>query len=206
MPGLEFFDREIKLATQGLEPDQINAALAKFARRELARAISEGASPQYDRFVNGREGAPEESVRAPGPITYVFTNWPLVINAAIEELKKRTPRKSGRYQGSFIVIVGGQIVTDYASIKAGAEAIIVNFQPYTRKLDAGRAAGRRHFLGAYQALRRRFGDVFSVKNVYLNIQGGVHPMIPYVLKHGGRRKDRQAGMPITYPAIVINAL
>jgi hypothetical protein len=85
--------------------------------------------------------------------------------------------------------------------------IIVNYQPYTRKLDTSRDSNRRHFLRAYHALRRRFGNAYSIMNTYLDVQAGVHPMIPYVLKHSaGRRKDRQAGMPITYPAIVINAL
>ena len=206
MPGFEAFDRDLRLATAGLEPAAVNGALAKYARAELAKAIAAGASPQYDKFVNGVEGAAEESVRAPGPIVYEFTNWPIVISAAIDELRKRVRSKSGRYAASFIVIVGGRVATDYRTIPSDAEVIIVNAQPYTRRLDTSRSGARRHFLGAYQALRRRFGEVFSIRNVYLDIKTGVHPLIPYTLKSGGRRKDRQAGMPITYPALVINTL
>src|SRR6185369_10254520 len=97
MAGMEFFERDLRLATAGLEPDAINAALAKFARAELAKTIAGGAPQQYEKFVNGRAGAVEESVKAPGPIVYVFTNWSLVINAALQELQKRSPRRSGRY-------------------------------------------------------------------------------------------------------------
>jgi len=37
------------------------------------------------------------------------------------------------------------------------------------------------------------------------VSGGVADGVPYILKGShGRRKDRQAGQPITYPAIILN--
>jgi hypothetical protein len=225
--GFEFFERDLRVATAGMEPDAINHAVAAFAKQELRRVIANGsASPRYERYVNGIQGAAEEAYRAPGAIVYEFTNWPVVINAAIEELQRRVPRKSGLYAGSFIVIAGGRVVTEYSSIGADAEVIIVNSQPYTRRMDNSRTHGRRHFLLAYHALRRRFGDVFRITNVYLKIGAGVHPQIPYILKGGARlraavqnnrssafregratlapRRETEAGRPITYPALVIN--
>lgn len=54
---LEFFGREIAVATRGLTPEAINRKLAAFARSELAEAIARGeASESYDVFVNGRKG------------------------------------------------------------------------------------------------------------------------------------------------------
>lgn len=205
--GFEFFERDLTVATAGMAPDEINRTVAMYARQALAGAIAEGiASPQYERYVNGVRGASEDTFRAPGAIVYQFVNWPVVINAAIEELQRRVPRKSGRYAGSFVVIAGGHVVTNYSAIGLDAEVIIVNYQPYTRRLDSSRTHGRRHFLLAYHALRRRFGDVFRITNVYLNIGSGIHPSIPYILKGSqGRRKDRQAGSPLTYPALVINS-
>ncbi|WP_448116895.1 hypothetical protein [Mesorhizobium amorphae] len=205
--GFEFFERDLRVATAGMSPDQINQAVASYARQAVAGAIAEGiAAPQYERYVNGVRGASEEAFRAPGAIVYQFINWPIVINAAIEELQRRVPRKSGRYAGSFIVITGGRVVTNFSSIDVDAEVIIVNYQPYTRRMDNSSTHGRRHFLLAYHALRRRFGEIFRITNIYLNIESGIHPSIPYILKGSqGRRKDRQAGSPLTYPAIVINA-
>ncbi|MFU0504012.1 hypothetical protein [Pseudaminobacter sp. NGMCC 1.201702] len=208
MAGFETFDREIRVATEGLSQEAVSRELARFARAELAKALAGGASPQYDRYVNGRLGAPEESVIAPGPILYVFSNWPLVINAALAELQKRAPRRSGRFALSFIVLVGGQIVSEFSAIPSEAEVIITNFQPYVRKAEGGRLGipRRRLFDGTKNAMARRFREVFRFETRFLDIKGGVHPMIPYHLKRSqGRRKDRQAGMPITYPAIVINA-
>ncbi|EHK56903.1 hypothetical protein [Allomesorhizobium alhagi] len=208
MAGFEAFERDLRIATAGLEPEAISKELARFARAELAKAIAAGASPQYERYVNGRAGAPEESVVAPGPIVYEFTNWPLIINAALAELQKRAPRKSGRFASSFIVIAGGAVVADFKSIPAEGEVIITNFSPTVRKVETGRLGipRRRLFDGTKNVLARRFGAVARFETRFLDIKSGVHAMIPYRLKRSGARKDRLAGMPITYPAIIVNTL
>lgn len=193
-----------------MELTAINAALASFAKQSLAEVIASGLAPNvYDRYINGREGAPEESVQAPGPITYEFANWNLVINAVLAELKKRGPRsKSGRFAASYIVVVNGRLTTEFNAIPAKAEVIVTNAQPYIRKAEAGLLGvpRRRLFDGTKRSMAGRFGAAFKFETVFLNIGSGVHPLIPYILKGSqGRRKDRQAGMPITYPSILINA-
>lgn len=203
------FKRELKLATADLEPDAINKALAAFARRSLAHVLSAGASPSYDRIVNGRIGAAEESVQAPGPIVYEFSNWRLVVNAALDELKARSPRRSGRYQSSFLVIVGGRtVVTDFSKIRANAEVIILNAQPYTRKIEVGAmrmSVPEQHFEFARGALSRRFGKAFRIERKFVNVPEGIHPLMPYRLK-GRRSRDkisRRDGL-LSYPALVLN--
>ncbi|MDR7034496.1 hypothetical protein [Mesorhizobium sp. BE184] len=207
--GFEFFARDLKVATASLEPTAINKAVAAFAKRELRRAIAEGiASPKYERFVNGRQGAAEETYSAPGAIVYEFVNWPVVIDAALAELRKRSPRRSGRFASSFIVIASGRaVVDDFTKIRTDAEIIITNFQPYVRKAETGRLGipAYRLFTGTARSIRSRFAGAFTVKATFLDIRAGLHPSIPYKLKRSrGGRKDRQAGQPITYPAIVIN--
>lgn len=207
--GFEFFERDLRLATAGLEPQEINRALAAFAKQELRGVISSGqASTNYERYVNGVQGAPEESVVAPGPIVYQFVNWPIVIREALDELRKRVPRKSGRYASGFLVLADQRPVAEYKSIPATAEVVIINVRPYTRKMEVGaNGPGRRHFQNAKNALARRYRDVFSFDVRFLNAKSGLHAGVPYILKRSqGRRKDRQAGMPITYPAIIINAV
>jgi len=208
--GFEFFARDLKVATVGLEPEAINKAVAAFAKQEVRRVIAEGiASPQYDRYVNGVPDALEETYTAPGAIVYEFVNWPLVINAVIAEMQKRAPRRSGRFASSFIVIAGGHVVTDFTTISGGQEVIVINAQPYVRKAEGGRLGipRRRLFDGTKNVMARRFSGAFKFETRWLNISGGVHPLIPYILKRSALgRKDRQAGQPITYPAIVVNAL
>lgn len=203
--GFEGFDRQITLATAGLEPAAINSMLAKFARQELGKAIAAGASKQYDKFVNGREGAPEESVRAPGPIVYEFVNWPLIINAALAELQKRGPRaKSGLFSRSYVVIVGGRVaVTDFSKIRPDAEVIILNTAPYTRKAEVGKLgiAAQRLFKGTSRVMNTRFKGAFTFESKFVNVPAGINPRAPYTIKRG-----KLAGQHLTYPAILINAV
>ncbi|MBA1141751.1 hypothetical protein [Mesorhizobium neociceri] len=206
MARFDTFERDLKLATAGMEPAAINAALAKYARSELAKAIAAGASPQYDRYVNGVPGLAEEAVVAPGSILYVFSNWPLVINAALAELERRAPRRSGRYARSFVVVVAGRVVvTDFSRIRPDAEITIFNAYPSTRKIETGyNGYGARHFDLSKAALNRRFGSVFQFEMKFVDVPGGINPLAPYHLKRTTRR--RAAGSPLTYPALVINAL
>jgi len=239
MARFETFDRDIRLATAGLSDDDISREVAIFARTSVAELIRTGeASSNYARFVNGQEGAPEEAfdVRSramPGPILYEFSWWQEVITDGLAELVKRSPRRSGRYAQSFVVLANQQPVTSYHDIPGNAEVIIFNAQPYTRKIEVGAmtmSVAPHHFDSANAALRRKYGaqGPFSIMTRFLTIRPGVDPRVPYVLKgqYAGRynaqraairagasissanrlarRKDRDVGQPISYPALVIN--
>lgn len=209
--GFEHFDRELRVALAGTEPEEMRRELAAFARASLAELIASRAAPaEYARFVNGRAGAAEETVQLPGPIVYVFTNWRLAVETALAELVRRVPRKTGRYSRSFLVVVGGREVTDFDAIPPGGEVVIVNSQPYTRKMEVGEngEAGDRHFDLARGAFNRRFSGAFKASVQFLNVSAGLRPDMPYILKRGGRsrRKDRQAGQPISYPALILQAI
>jgi hypothetical protein len=213
MATFQQFDQEIRMASVGFEPEDIDRALADFARSELRKAQSAGASRIYQLYVNGRPAASEYEVHAPGPIVYQFSLWGEIITFAISELQRRSPVQSGRFRNSFIVIVNGKLSEPGVDVAAASEVIITNFQPYLRKAEGGVLSTKRFaiFDGTKRALARRFGNegrgsfgyLFETK--WLNIANGVHPKIPYILKRNqGRRKDRQAGMPITYPSVVMS--
>lgn len=208
--GFEFFERDLRVATAGMEPEAINRAVAAFAKQELRRVIADGsASPRYDRYVNGVEGAPEEAYMAPGSIVYEFTNWPLVINAALDELKKRGPRpKSGQFNSSYVVIVGGRLpVMDYSKIRSDAEVIILNAMPYSRKAEVGRLGipEQRLFRGTQRVMSSRFNGAFTFQTKFLDVPAGINPMMPYHLKNRRSRDriSRKSGV-LSYPAIIIN--
>ena len=210
------FDRALKLATADLQPEAIARSLADYAIAERNALISSGrASANYTVAVNGRRGASEYSVTPPGPIYYEFSLWEPVITFAIEEIRRRSPEKSGRFKSSFVVLANGQPVTDWDSIPTTAEVILTNSQPYIRKVEGGIVGGgkaRHVFDGTKRALASRFGNAsrnsgaIAFETRWLTIQGGVMPGVPYILKGRGRsrRKDRQAGQPITYPSIIMN--
>jgi hypothetical protein len=233
--SFDAFDKELRLATQDLEPAAMQKALAAFAKQSLADVISSGqASANYNRYVNGQLGIAEELVDLPGPIVYEFSLWEPIITFAIDRLQKAAPRKSGRFAASFIVLADQQVVTDYDAISPGAEVIITNYQPYIRKVEGGQLGVARFsvFDGTKRALARQFGNdgrntaAFRFETQWLTVSTGVHAGMPYILKRGeklraakqnmkssafrlgneflSRRKSRQPGQPITYPAIIIN--
>lgn len=209
---LETFERDIKLATTGLDPSSIAAELARFARAELAGAISRGeASASYERYVNGVKDASEDSVIPPGPIVYVFGYWSDIITVALEELRRRVPIRSGRYAGGFIVLADGQPARNIADISPNAEVVILNRQPYTRKMEVGgNGTGRKHFELAGRSVNRQFRGTAVCQVLFLDVTAGLEAGVPYILRGTRRRttrrvrKDRQPGQPITYPALVLN--
>jgi hypothetical protein len=206
MARFETFERDLRLATKGL-PEEISKELAKFARRELRRVISAGqASENYQKFVNGREGAAEETVKAPGPILYIFSNWKPVIEAALQELRNRSPRRSGQYRSGFVVTVGGRtVVTNFENIDADAEIVIFNRLPYTRKIEVGTmkkmSVPAHHFNAARAAVSSRFSRAFKIEHRFVSIPGGVVAGAPYIDREG-----KGIGKPLSYPALVINQL
>jgi len=236
MGTFKTFERDLKVATAGMSDEAISKELARFAKQELARAIESGeGSPIYTRYVDGVAGAREETVKAPGPILYVFSWWRPIVEMALAELVKRSPRQSGRYANSFIVIANDRLVTDFDTLQASDEIVITNAQPYVRKVQVGAMqmnVPAHMFDAARAAVKKVYGGPgggfdFAVR--FVDIAPGVHPLIPYRLKgeyarqfnaqlgrlRSGRalrpgetrlqrRKDREPGQPITYPALILN--
>ncbi len=180
--------------------------------------------------VNGAEGVAEESVKPPGPIVYVFLNWRLIIEHALEALVRNSPHKTGAFQRAFVVISGGRIVTDYDAIGPNDEVIITNSLPYVRKIQVGAmkmSVPPRLFEKGRAAVFSRFGrQMLAAEVTFLNMPSGIHADIPYILKGHqrvraaarsqfssafregrttlARRKDLEAGQPLTYPALILN--
>lgn len=210
MARLQSLQKDLQLAVADIAPEKIAAQLAAFARSELRNAIADGeGSPIYDKFINGREGAEEESVVPPGPILYVFSWWDDIVKYALQYLVERSPEKSGRYKSSWQVMVNGQVVADPKTIPIQSVVTIINTQPYSRKIDVGHMQmSVPPFVveDARTKVMSIFGNIITAKRIMISIPGG------YVLKgrfrrgirkHARRklRADTQAGAPMTYPAL-----
>ncbi len=210
------FAKDIQLATAGLEPKAIGPELARFAKTERDGFIRRGeASGIYETYVNGVRGAAEESVSAPGPILYVFSYWEPILAFARQYLAKRSPRLSGDYVDSQVVMIGGQIIATGAPIAADEEVMLLATVPYARKIEMGHmqmSVPRFIIYDTAMEVATRFGGNKGP------LQVGVRQVeIPngYVLKGVFRRgfrkharrdlkKDTRAGARMTYPAIVMS--
>ena len=198
------FDRVVSFNPGSADQAWVEAELARFAKDSLAEAQREGAaSPRYDRAVNGRLGAPEESVRVPGSIVYSFHWLEEAVVYALAFLQAAAPVRSGRYRRSFIVIADGREVpaTDPALGRARMVQI-VNTQPYSRKIEVG-AKGFTAHRGLFEqkakrAVNRRFPALVRAHVRFVELSDA------YVLRRGSgnrRRGDRRAGVRLTYPAL-----
>lgn len=205
-------NRHIRMETDGLDFDHIGPELARFARSELQNAIISGiASPIYDKWVNGRKDAEEETVVPPGPIYYEFSYWEPVIKFALGFLNRRSPVKSGRYQSSHVVMLGSQVISPDTQISADEEVTIVNTQPYSRKIEVG------HMVmsmpdGVYQDARKTIASQFSgqIKVQFRMIYLPNGYVLKGIFRRGYKRfartklkRDTQAGARMTYPALVM---
>jgi len=195
------FERELRIATQGLQPEAISKLLAQTARRALADAISSGEAPRsYVRAVNGRIGVSEDQVIPPGPIVYNFNFLPDVIVYGQAFFRERAPVKSGAYRDSLIVLVNGAQVRAFNNIPLDAEVILVPTVPYSRKIEVGSMVMRVPagvIEDTRQAVMRRFGDVIVAQKRFISLAGA------YTLRRGNRRKDRTTGKQLLYPALVV---
>lgn len=212
MARFKTIDRDLQMATAGIAPGAIAQELARFAQDALLDAITSGeGSPVYDTYVNGRHNVSETLVEPPGPILYVFSWWEPIIKFALEELNKRSPVLTGRYQASHEVMLGSQFIRPDTQIGADEEVTIVNTQPYSRKIEVG-------FMkmsmpdAVYQDVRKKvqsqFGAAVQVRFQMIYIPNG------YILKGRFRRgykdkartklqKDTQAGARMSYPALIL---
>ena len=197
------FERQIKIATAGLNNDQIRIKLARVAREAVHTAVRANEfPPTYITNVNGRIGVSEESVVPPGPIIYTARWWPEVLTYAVSFATERSPVKSGRFKNSWFVMSNGAVTTDYAAIPITAEVILTNDQPYARKIEVG-AMQMSVPPGIVQdtmsALRRKYGDLLLLRKRFVTLERG------YVLRSHSRRqrRSRKTGEPLSYPALVM---
>lgn len=225
--------KTVRFTGDGVGAEFASEQLAIFAQQQLAEVIANGSGTEiYDLFVNNRPAVSEFDVEMAGSIVYVFSWWEDIIQSALSALIAASPKKSGRFASSFVVLVNGQIVSPATPIASATEVIITNVQPYSRKIQVGAmqmSVPPEMFNRAASKLRRQHkaaGLVAQVK--FLNLPRGIHPLVPYILKgayagkrsrwltsakagtlaHGARkfyrRKDLDVGQAITYPTLVLN--
>lgn len=204
--GFKSFDRTVSFAPGSQDTRFIEAELAKFARQQLreAQAASE-APPRYLRAVNGRQNVPEESVVAPGAIIYSMDWMREAALRSLELLRLVAPKRTGRFSRSFILISDGREVT-VDRIGLGQTTLIVNTQPYARKIQVG-SKGFQSYRGLFDQARRKvqseFRGLVYVQVRFVALSDGYR--LKTTRQHRGRRKDMRAGVEVNYPALQLTS-
>jgi hypothetical protein len=205
-----------------------SAALARFARADVARRQTQRrVSLEYTIFVDGREGAAPEAVKPGGVIVYQFSQLKDATAFAFGFLVGRSPvgtdsQSPGRYRKSWVVFVNWRLWNgDLARMPRDAEVMIVNTQPYHRKLEMTRGGMKAALTYLCKiAVERKYKSI-RASQVFVELPQGPAPA-PYVLKGGfvsrrqflnsrgraikfGKAKFSKKGDAMTYPAVILKS-
>jgi hypothetical protein len=206
------------------------AITARGYRDEVIRAGQ--ASERYDTFVDGREGAREETTRPGGAVEYRFNSWDKIIRESMLQLAMASPMDDGDFVRAWTLAVNGKPWTgDYEDIPLDADVMIVNPLPYARKVEVGAmklSVPAHPIERARQRLLRKYQNTYFGKTfVFLPASfATLGYETPYILQgHAHRtpvqqsrrssafrqgraflmpRRDTQKGQQVTYPALTIS--
>jgi hypothetical protein len=200
---------------ENLSPRARQLLMAEKAREVLSKAKADnkqavGREVPYDQFVDGREGAPLESINPKGGvIAFRFHLIGDVLKYIGEQLEMHSPVLTGRYKRSHILLADGVEVDPDAEFPPAETYAFVNTTPYARKIERG--LSKQAADGVYEVVadlaRRRYGNMATIKFTYRSV------ILPYVAlggKRGGRaasaaqRSAHSMETGSRVPAIVVN--
>lgn len=154
-------------------------ALVETAKREHAKIMATSPRPgSFTRFVDGRQGAAEETVMANGVITYEYHRLDAVAQFALEALFDMSPVDSGEYRAAHTLFLRDRAVSDLKGWQPGDSVFISNFVPYARMIENGkmkmRVSGTAEvYARASVVVHRRFGNVADVGMTWIGILNGI---------------------------------
>lgn len=185
-------EREIRLLQDRmLSPEAQADTLRGTARAALtdAQGVNAGVlgyTPDHSTFVDGHQAAGLEAVRGDSTIVYRFELLTDVISYIDGLLVISSPVKTGAYARSH-VLFADDVEADIENPPAAKQYIILNTQPYARKIERGQSKMAPH--GVYEAVaamaRARYGNIAHVGFTYRS------PLMPYVAG-GANRAERAA--------------
>lgn len=210
------FAERIAVSARGLTAAQTEALLEATAKREKTRILGEqtaraGIAPTTETIVDRVRGAPIEAATAKSTIIIEFEYLREIALWIMETLRAKAVSRSGNYQSKFDLMVNGRPFDVMAIAHETREIVIVNTAPYARRLEIGKTKDGSPFIIAvskYEFTKKiaaqaqaRFGNFARVRHTYVAIEN------PYKLVRAqGKRRDRQSGAEMLYPAIRVSKL
>ena len=181
--------------------EETQRILVKVAKREHGKVMATAPRPvSFDRFVDGRKGAPEEAVKPTGTILYTYPRLEVVAQFAMETLFDLSPVRSGKYRLSHTLFLNGSAVPNLRDFKSGDEATISNPVPYSRKIEVGKMKMRvpgtsMIYSKAAKIVRARYGNIAKIGFTYRGLMGGA-----IISGRAGNKSD------LRYPVLTISEL
>jgi hypothetical protein len=170
---VDSISRDIELIIAAdLSPEAVSKAIAGFAREAIDDAAETnakvlGSPPPKRVYVDGREGAPLESVKpVGGTILAEFDLLEDTLQWIGQQLVLHSPALSGEYARSHVMVIDDVAADFNAPIPPDFDEIVfVNVTPYARKIERGLSDQAPD--GVYEAVAalaaRRFGNIVKVR-------------------------------------------
>lgn len=206
------YEQVLEINLKRFQPEEAKKQHIRIAREVLNKFLSaQKEKPEYQIVVDGFPASSENNVQPYGVIRYNFLRMAAVGRHAIKTARDLSPVQSGRYKRSWILVADGQLVSETNIPNNAKEIILVNNQPYARKIHLRGARLRGVPPGIVEKtrliVRRRFGRITDLNIRFISLAGGYKLQKDYiqVRKSGRMRLHTKAGTELTYPALIIRA-
>lgn len=176
---LDPISRDIALMLdEELSPEMQSAQLAQFAGQALVEGQdinreALGYVPEHDLFIDGAKRMALQGVNPRSIVTFEFHLLTDVIQWVDEQLILHSPVKTERYARSHVWFAD-DVEMDPLSPPPAESYIVLNAQPYSRKIERG--SSDQAPAGVYEAVatlaKRRFGNIAYVGFSYRSFPGG----------------------------------
>ncbi|MGV6875927.1 hypothetical protein ACUSIJ_24985 [Pseudochelatococcus sp. B33] len=212
MARVRAFQRDIQLLIdRRLSPEAQKKMIAKAAEGVLKDVQAQNAAvlgrvPPHEHWVDGREGAPFESIHLPsGNITIRFKLVNEVVDWLYQKIAENSPQMTGRYRRSHRLFADGVEVDSPDPTLQAQKWEIVSNVPYARKIERGQSAQSPD--GVYEVLEaignQRFGNIAQIKFTWIGIvEGGMTGQYKDIAGKT-RGEVRMINKEIRYPALKI---
>lgn len=154
------------------------ALLVKTAKAEHAKIMADQPGPSsFVRIVDGKHGAPEESVKATGRIIYQYARLEEVVDFALVTLRDLSPVASGAYKNAHTLYVNGVAATNLDDYRPGEDIMIANSIEYSRMIEFDKQTMRvpgtsKVYQQARRIIMNRFGNTATIDFTLRAILGG----------------------------------
>lgn len=168
--------RQIDLVRQAtVGPEAMRKLIADTTRQEVARIEAQQGVLPKTQFVDGRAGAPLESVKPDGVVEVHFHALQTAVDWIYAEWVKRSPLgppEGGHYRDDLLLFVDGYRRDagegGAVDVSQAREVVIVSLRPYSRKLARGlsvQAPDGWIEMIAREA-KRQFGNIAKIEYEY----------------------------------------
>lgn len=162
------------LSPQAQEEMLVGAAQVALTEAQETNRAALGYVPDHDTFIDGAKRTGLTGITARSIVLFEFHLLVDVIEWIDEQLILHSPVKTERYARSHVWFADDVEFTDPSRPPPAESYIVLNAQPYARKIERGQSSQAP--AGVYEAVAtlaaRRFGNVAHTRFTYRSFPGG----------------------------------